>query len=161
MSRLKKFCAETGFGFSENGCKAARSDWSKGNSLRNFACHLNSFWPPSQTFEGLSTLSSRQPSIIIADDSAVAREGLVAIIRRDLGYTVCGLAIDERSTRELAEKHQPDLLVIEPFLGHHDGIFLLKELAARFPEFGFSLYQDSAKRFTQNARCARAPRGIG
>jgi DNA-binding NarL/FixJ family response regulator len=82
----------------------------------------------------LSTaLSSRQPSVIIADDSAVAREGLVAIIRRDLGYTVCGLAIDERSTRELAEKHQPDLLVIEPFLGHHDGIFLLKELAARFP----------------------------
>jgi DNA-binding NarL/FixJ family response regulator len=82
----------------------------------------------------LSTaLSSRQPSVIIADDSAVAREGLVAIIRRDLGYTVCGLAIDERSTRELAEKHQPDLLVIEPFLGHHDGIFLLKELTTRFP----------------------------
>jgi DNA-binding NarL/FixJ family response regulator len=82
----------------------------------------------------LSTaLSSGQPSVVIADDSAVAREGLVAIIRRDLGYTVCGLASDERTTRELAEKHQPDFLVIEPFLGHHDGIFLLKELAARFP----------------------------
>jgi DNA-binding NarL/FixJ family response regulator len=39
----------------------------------------------------------------------------------------------ERATRELTEKHQPDLLVIEPFLGHHDGIFLLKQLAARFP----------------------------
>jgi DNA-binding NarL/FixJ family response regulator len=34
---------------------------------------------------------------------------------------------------ELVEKHQPDLIVIEPFLGHHDGIFLLKQLAARFP----------------------------
>ena len=82
----------------------------------------------------LSTaLPSQQPSVVIADDSAVAREGLVAIIRRDLGYTVCGLATDERATRELTEKHQPDLLVIEPFLGHHDGIFLLKQLAARFP----------------------------
>ena len=82
----------------------------------------------------LSTaLSSRQRSVVIADDSAVAREGLVAIIRRDLGYTVCGLATDERTTRDLAEKHQPDLLVIEPFLGHHDGLFLLKELSARFP----------------------------
>ena len=82
----------------------------------------------------LSTaLSSEQPSVVIADDSAVAREGLVAIIRRDLGYTVCGLAIDETTTRELAEKHHPDLLVIEPFLGHHDGIFILKQLAARFP----------------------------
>jgi len=82
----------------------------------------------------LSTaLPSRQPSVVIADDSTVAREGLVAIIRRDLGYAVCGLATDERATRELTEKHQPDLLVIEPFLGHHDGIFLLKQLAARFP----------------------------
>jgi DNA-binding NarL/FixJ family response regulator len=32
------------------------------------------------------------------------------------------------------EKHQPDLLVVEPFFGHHDGIFLLKQLAARFPK---------------------------
>jgi len=81
----------------------------------------------------LSTaLPSRQPSVFIADDSTVAREGLAAIIRGDLGYTVCGLAADERATRELTEKHQPDLLVIEPFLGHHDGIFLLKQLAAHF-----------------------------
>jgi DNA-binding NarL/FixJ family response regulator len=81
----------------------------------------------------LSTaLPSRQPSVFIADDSTVAREGLAAIIRHDLGYTVCGLANDERTTRELTEKHQPDLLVMEPFLGHHDGIFLLKQLAARF-----------------------------
>ena len=82
----------------------------------------------------LSTaLPSRQPSVVIADDSTVAREGLVAIIRRDLGYIVCGLATDEKATRELTEKHQPDLLVIEPFLGHHDGIFLLKQIAAGFP----------------------------
>lgn len=82
----------------------------------------------------LSTvLSPRHPSVVIADDSAVAREGLVAIIRRELGYTVCGLAADQRTARELVEKHQPDLLVIEPFLGHHDGIFLLKQLTARSP----------------------------
>ena len=83
----------------------------------------------------LSTaLSSGQPSVVIADDSAVAREGLVAIIRRDLGYTVCGLATDEGTMHELTEKHHPDLLVVEPFLGHHDGIFLLKQLAACFPQ---------------------------
>jgi DNA-binding NarL/FixJ family response regulator len=80
-----------------------------------------------------TALSSRTSSVVIADDSTVAREGLVAIIRRDLGYTVCGIAPDERATRELMEKHHPNLLVIEPFLGHHDGLFLLKELAGRFP----------------------------
>jgi DNA-binding NarL/FixJ family response regulator len=80
-----------------------------------------------------TALSSRQASVVIADDSTVAREGIAAIIDRDLGYTVCGLATDERATRELMEKHQADLLVIEPFLGHHDGIFFLKQLAACFP----------------------------
>ena len=81
----------------------------------------------------LSTaLPSRQPSVAIADDSTVAREGLAAIIRHDRGYTVCGLATDERATRDVMEKHQPDLLLIEPFLGHQDGIFLLKQLAGRF-----------------------------
>ena len=82
----------------------------------------------------LSTaLSSRQRSVVIADDSAVAREGLAAIIRGHLGYALSGLATDKGTTNELMEKHQPDLLLIEPFFGQHDGIFLLKELAGRFP----------------------------
>jgi DNA-binding NarL/FixJ family response regulator len=84
--------------------------------------------PPPQA------LSLRQPCLAISDDSTVAREGIAAIIHRDLGYKVCGLATDEGTTQKLIEKHQPDLLVIEPFLGHVDGIFLLKQFAARFPQ---------------------------
>lgn len=80
-----------------------------------------------------TALSLRQPSVVIADDSTVAREGLATIIRRDLGYSLCKLAKDQQTTSELMEKHQPDLLLIEPFFGNHDGIFLLKELSARFP----------------------------
>ena len=79
-----------------------------------------------------NAISSRGPRIVIADDSTVAREGLAAIIRRELGFAVCGLATDQRTTSELLEQHQPDLLLIEPFLGNRDGIFLIKELAARF-----------------------------
>jgi len=79
-----------------------------------------------------NAISSRRPRIVIADDSTVAREGLAAIIRRELGFAVCGLATDQRTTSELLEQHQPDLLLIEPFLGNRDGIFLIKELAARF-----------------------------
>jgi DNA-binding NarL/FixJ family response regulator len=80
-----------------------------------------------------NALSSRQPSVVIADDSTVAREGIAAIICGDLGYALSGLATDKGTASKLTEKHQPDLLIIEPFLGHYDGIFLLKELAARFP----------------------------
>ena len=76
---------------------------------------------------------SRRPRIVVADESTVAREGIAAIIRRDLRYTLCGLATDQQTLSQLLEQHQPDLLLIEPFLGYQDGIFLLKELAARFP----------------------------
>jgi DNA-binding NarL/FixJ family response regulator len=77
-------------------------------------------------------ISSRRPRVVVADDSTVAREGIAAIVRQHLGYAVCGLATDKETTSELLQQHQPDLLLIEPFLGNHDGIFFLKELAARF-----------------------------
>jgi DNA-binding NarL/FixJ family response regulator len=78
-------------------------------------------------------ISSRRPRIVVADDSTVAREGIAAIIR-DLPYTLCGLAADQQTTRELLERHEPDVLLIEPFFGNRDGIFFLKELAGRFAE---------------------------
>ena len=77
-------------------------------------------------------ISSRRPGIVVADDSTVAREGTAAIIR-DLPYALCGLASDQQTTNELLEQHQPDLLLIEPFLGNRDGIFFLKDLITRFP----------------------------
>jgi DNA-binding NarL/FixJ family response regulator len=70
---------------------------------------------------------------VVADDSTVAREGTAAIIR-DLPYTLCGMAPDQRTTNELLERHKPDILLIEPFLGNRDGIFVIKELVRRCPQ---------------------------
>jgi len=56
---------------------------------------------------------------VVADDSTVAREGTAAIIR-DLPCTLCGLATDQQTTSELVEKHQPDVLLIEPFFGNRE-----------------------------------------
>ena len=78
-------------------------------------------------------ISSLRPRIVVADDSTVAREGTAAIIR-ERPYTLCGLASDQQTTNELLEEHQPDLLLIEPFLGNRDGMFILKDLATRFPK---------------------------
>jgi DNA-binding NarL/FixJ family response regulator len=80
------------------------------------------------------TNSLQKPRVLVADDSTVAREGIATIIRRDSRYELCALAADERTMSELLQQHQPDLLLIEPFLGNRDGIFLLKELATRFPD---------------------------
>jgi response regulator of citrate/malate metabolism len=68
-------------------------------------------------------ISSRRPRVIVDDDSTVAREGIATIIRRNARYMLCGLASDERTLNELLKKHKADLLLLEPFLGKHDGIF--------------------------------------
>jgi DNA-binding NarL/FixJ family response regulator len=94
---------------------------------------VTSSHPRKHLAAGGNATLSRPPRIVVADDSTAAREGLAAIIRQHLRYSVCGLAKDQKTTNELLKQHQPDLLLIEPFLGNCDGIFLLKELAARFP----------------------------
>src|SRR6266513_4505617 len=81
-----------------------------------------------------AAISSRKPRLLIADDSAVAREGIAAIIRRNSRYTLCGSAVDRRTTIQLMKQHKPDVLLIEPFLGTCDGLFLIKEIAAQFPK---------------------------
>jgi DNA-binding NarL/FixJ family response regulator len=81
-----------------------------------------------------AAISSRKPRILVADNSAVAREGIAAIIRRNSRYTLCGSAIDRRMTIELLEQHKPDVLLLELFLGSCDGLFLVKEIAAQFPK---------------------------
>jgi hypothetical protein len=45
-------------------------------------------------------VSSQRPRIVVADDSMAAREGIAAIIRRELRYPVCGLAKDSKTTHE-------------------------------------------------------------
>jgi chemotaxis response regulator CheB len=50
------------------------------------------------------TISSHRPRVLVADDSTVAREGIAAIIRRDLRYTLCGLATDQHTLNQLLEK---------------------------------------------------------
>ncbi len=81
-----------------------------------------------------AAISSRKPRILVADNSAVAREGIAAIIRRNSRYTLCGSAVDRRSTIQLMEQHKPDVLLLELFLGGCDGLFLIKEIAAQFPK---------------------------
>jgi len=89
---------------------------------------------PRPAREVHTTTSSTRPRILVADDSTVAREGIAAIIRRDSRYFLCGLATGQQALIELLGQHHPDILLVEPFLGNQDGIFLLKELAGRFPE---------------------------
>src|ERR1700758_305806 len=59
---------------------------------------------------------------------------MAAIIRRDKRNHVCGGAHGFFDAGELIRKHQPDVLLIEPFLEDRDGILWIKELANEYPQ---------------------------
>jgi len=58
---------------------------------------------------------------------------MAAIVGRDKRYHVCGGAHGFYDAAELIRKHQPDLVLIEPFLEDRDGIRWIKDLATEFP----------------------------
>src|SRR4029079_1116453 len=71
--------------------------------------------------------------VVVVGDTCVSQEGLATIVGRDKRYHVCGGARGFYDAGELIRKHQPDVLLIEPFLEDRDGILWIKELARDYP----------------------------
>jgi two-component system, NarL family, response regulator NreC len=71
--------------------------------------------------------------IVVVGDTCVSEEGMAAIVGRDKRYRVCGGAHGFYDAGELIRQHQPDVLLIEPFLEDRDGIRWIKDLATEFP----------------------------
>jgi response regulator of citrate/malate metabolism len=71
----------------------------------------------------------------VVGDTIISEQGLVAIIGRNPRYHVCGGAHTFQEANRLVRQHRPDLLLIEPFLEHHDAIRWIKDLATEFPGF--------------------------
>src|SRR6266496_2932390 len=82
---------------------------------------------------GSSRQLPKQVRVVVVGDTCVTEEGLAAIVGRDKCYHVCGSAHGFYDAGELIRKHQPDLLLIEPFLEDRDGIRWIKDLATEFP----------------------------
>lgn len=92
--------------------------------------------PMARTAASRSGSSGRRPKqarVVVVGDTCVSEEGMAAIVRRDKRYHVCGGAHGFYDAGELMGKHQPDLVLIEPFLEDRDGIRWIKDLATKFP----------------------------
>ncbi len=66
--------------------------------------------------------------ILVVDDHAVLREGLVAQINREPDLTVCGEAETARAAIEAVEKLNPDLLLADITLPGRNGLELIRDL---------------------------------
>ena len=71
--------------------------------------------------------------IVIADDHALFTDGLKNLLQ-SRGYEIAGIASDGLEAFRLAKKLKPDLMLIDIFMPHCDGLEATKLISANFPE---------------------------
>jgi DNA-binding NarL/FixJ family response regulator len=79
-------------------------------------------------------VSADQPlRIVIADDQASVREGLVLLLGGLPGIDVVGAAADGEQALELVAEHQPDAILLDLHMPVLDGIGATRRLVAEHP----------------------------
>jgi len=73
-------------------------------------------------------------TVLIADDHAVVRDGLRAVLEADGTFTVVGSAADGREAVELARKTSPDVAVLDVAMPVMDGIEAAKKIRKACPK---------------------------
>jgi DNA-binding NarL/FixJ family response regulator len=73
-------------------------------------------------------------TVMIVDDHPVFREGIKALIGKNPRYEVVGEAGDARTALEVAQKIQPDIMIVDLSLPDRSGIELIRELQSRLPK---------------------------
>lgn len=72
--------------------------------------------------------------ILVVDDHAVVREGLVALLQRQSDLQVVAEAADGASAIRLYRQHQPDMVVLDLRLPDLDGAEVTAAIRAEFPQ---------------------------
>lgn len=77
------------------------------------------------------TARTQPCKVLLVEDHPMFREHLSALIRRELGLSVCGEADNIQDAMRLIEEHQPDVAILDITLRGSSGLELLKDLKAR------------------------------
>jgi NarL family two-component system response regulator LiaR len=72
--------------------------------------------------------------VLVADDHAIVREGLRALIGTEPGMEFVGEAADGAETVRLAELLRPDVILLDLVMPHKDGLAAIRELKAHNPD---------------------------
>jgi two-component system response regulator NreC len=72
--------------------------------------------------------------ILIADDHEIVREGLRAMIEREPGWEVCGLAENGREAVALARQLKPDAIILDLKMPELNGLEAMKQIRQAIPE---------------------------
>lgn len=88
---------------------------------------------------------SKGKSILIADDHAVVREGLKALLEDEHEFTVVGEAATGLETIRLCNNLKPEILVLDIMLEDISGLEVVRRLRQKLPKMGIvilSMYGD-------------------
>ena len=86
-------------------------------------------------------------TVLIADDHAIVRTGLRAVINAEPGLELVGVAAGGYEAIDLAEKLKPDVLVLDLSMPDLDGIAVIKEIRPKFPDLRIlilTIHEDEA-----------------
>ncbi len=82
----------------------------------------------------MSEQMPRTVRVVVADDHAVVRAGLVALLAEESDITVVGAAATGTQALELARRHRPDLALLDITMPGLSGLDVAKVLAKEMPE---------------------------
>jgi DNA-binding NarL/FixJ family response regulator len=85
--------------------------------------------------------------ILLADDHAVVRDGVRALLEKQSDMAVVAEAADGREAAQLAEEHLPDVVVMDIGMPSLNGIDATRRILAAHPQVGvviLSMHQDES-----------------
>lgn len=71
--------------------------------------------------------------VIIADDIAILRQGLMAILQQDSNIEVVGLASDGEEAYKIAAETSPDVVLMDMRMPEYDGEYGTRKIKEAFP----------------------------
>src|SRR5438552_7903357 len=85
--------------------------------------------------KGAESVVNRRPKtkVLLVDDHPVLRAGLGKLINQEADMIVCGEAEDGATAFDLVGTLTPDIAIVDVSLKGSNGIELIKNLKARFP----------------------------
>ena len=77
---------------------------------------------------------AKKNRVFVVDDHPIVRQGLALLINREADLVVCGEAEDAHTAVQAIATAKPDIMVVDISLNGPDGLDLLKDIRARYPE---------------------------
>ena len=71
--------------------------------------------------------------VLVIDDEPMVRHGVALLLENENGFMICGEIGDSDSTLVTIQRTQPDVVILDLFLGESDGLQLTKIIRSSYP----------------------------